>query len=166
MNGRVVASERPGHTILEGQLRSQLYLRNVVLIQLSVTVPNPIGVVGVLTAFNFPVAVYGWYDFLWLAGHLHSVIECRNFSLSLAAGNANVWKPSPSTPLCSIAVTKIIAGVLEKNGIPGAVSTLITGGKDIGEAIVESRDIPLGETSYLNGAGCLLNRNDISFIYR
>jgi len=64
MNGRVVASERPGHTILEGQLRSQLYLRNVVLIQLFVTVPNPIGVVGVLTAFNFPVAVYGWYDFL------------------------------------------------------------------------------------------------------
>ncbi|KAG2130011.1 NAD-aldehyde dehydrogenase [Suillus cothurnatus] len=106
MNGRVVASERPGHTILE--------------------VPNPIGVVGVLTAFNFPVAVYGW-----------------NFSLSVAAGNANVWKPSPSTPLCSIAITKIIARVLEKNGLPGAVSTLITGGKDVGEAIVASQDIPL-----------------------
>lgn len=106
MNGRVVASERPGHTILE--------------------VPNPIGVVGVLTAFNFPVAVYGW-----------------NFSLSVAAGNANVWKPSPSTPLCSIAITKIIARVLEKNGLPGAVSTLITGGRDVGEAIVASRDVPL-----------------------
>ncbi|KAI6041525.1 Aldehyde/histidinol dehydrogenase [Pisolithus marmoratus] len=107
MNGRVVASERPGHTILEA-------------------VPNPLGVVGVLTAFNFPVAVYGW-----------------NFSLSLAAGNANIWKPSPSTPLCSIAVTKIIAQVLEKNGIPGAVSALVSGGKSVGEALVESPDIPL-----------------------
>ncbi|KAI6145038.1 NAD-aldehyde dehydrogenase [Pisolithus tinctorius] len=106
MNGRVVASERPGHTILE--------------------VPNPLGVVGVLTAFNFPVAVYGW-----------------NFSLSFAAGNANVWKPSPSTPLCSIAVTKIIAQVLEKNGIPGAASALVSGGKDVGEALVGSPDIPL-----------------------
>ncbi|KAI6015197.1 NAD-aldehyde dehydrogenase [Pisolithus orientalis] len=106
MNGRVMASERPGHTILE--------------------VPNPLGVVGVLTAFNFPVAVYGW-----------------NFSLSFAAGNANVWKPSPSTPLCSIAVTKIIAQVLEKNGIPGAASALVSGGKDVGEALVGSPDIPL-----------------------
>ncbi|EGO01110.1 hypothetical protein SERLA73DRAFT_179170 [Serpula lacrymans var. lacrymans S7.3] len=106
MNGRVVASERPGHSILE--------------------VPNPLGVVGVLTAFNFPVAVYGW-----------------NFSLSFAAGNANLWKPSPSTPLCAIAVTKIIASVLEKNGIPGAVSSLVTGGKDVGEAVVESRDVNL-----------------------
>ncbi|KAH7928382.1 succinate-semialdehyde dehydrogenase [Leucogyrophana mollusca] len=106
MNGRVVASERPGHTILE--------------------VPNPLGVVGVLTAFNFPVAVYGW-----------------NFSLSFAAGNATLWKPSPSTPLCSIAVTKIVASVLERNGLPGAVSALVTGGKDVGEAVVESRDVNL-----------------------
>ncbi|KAI6002055.1 NAD-aldehyde dehydrogenase [Pisolithus albus] len=106
MNGRVVASERPGHTILE--------------------VPNPLGVVGILTAFNFPVAVYGW-----------------NFSLSFAAGNANVWKPSPSTPLCSIAVTKIIARVLESNGIPGAVSALLSGGKNVGETLVGSPDIPL-----------------------
>ncbi|KAF9224804.1 NAD-aldehyde dehydrogenase [Gyrodon lividus] len=106
MNGRVVASERPGHTILE--------------------VPNPLGTVGVLTAFNFPIAVYGW-----------------NFSLSFAAGNANVWKPSPTTSLCAIAVTKIIAGILERNGIPGAVSALVTGGKDVGEAVVESADVPL-----------------------
>ncbi|KAL4071772.1 NAD-aldehyde dehydrogenase [Scleroderma citrinum] len=106
MNGRVVASERPGHSILE--------------------MPNPLGVVGVLTAFNFPVAVYGW-----------------NFSLSFAAGNSNIWKPSPSTPLCAIAVTKIIAHVLEKNGIPGAVSALVSGGKDVGEAVVNSPDIPL-----------------------
>ncbi|KAJ3504611.1 hypothetical protein NLJ89_g7847 [Agrocybe chaxingu] len=106
MNGRVVASERPGHTILE--------------------VPNPLGVVGVLSAFNFPVAVYGW-----------------NLALSMAAGNATIWKPSPTTPLCSIAVTKIIANVLEKNGIPGAVASLVTGGKDAGKAVVESHDVEL-----------------------
>lgn len=68
----------------------------------------------------------------------------RNFSLSFAAGNANVWKPSPTTPLCAIAVTKIIADVLERNGIPGAVSTLVIGGSDVGEAVVNSADIPLG----------------------
>ncbi|KAJ7094026.1 NAD-aldehyde dehydrogenase [Mycena belliarum] len=106
MNGRVVASERPGHSILE--------------------VPNPLGVVGVLSAFNFPVAVYGW-----------------NLSLALATGNATIWKPSPTTPLCAIAVTTIIAKVLEKNGVPGAVAGLVTGGKGAGAAITESRDVDL-----------------------
>ncbi|THH28979.1 hypothetical protein EUX98_g5205 [Antrodiella citrinella] len=101
MNGRVVASERPGHSILE--------------------VPNPLGVVAVLSAFNFPVAVYGW-----------------NLALSLAAGNATIWKPSHSTPLCSVAVTKIVANVLEKNGLPGAVAGLVIGGREAGEAVVES----------------------------
>jgi len=65
----------------------------------------------------------------------------------MAAGNATVWKPSPSTPLCSIAVTKIVAGVLEKNGVPGAVAGLVTGGKDVGDALVQSRDVDMGEGS-------------------
>ena len=77
------------------------------------------------------MAVYGW-----------------NFALSLAAGNATIWKPSETTPLCAVAVTKIIAQVLEKNGIPGAVSALVSGDKDIGEAITESKDVDLGK--YLN----------------
>ncbi|PCH36897.1 succinate-semialdehyde dehydrogenase [Wolfiporia cocos MD-104 SS10] len=106
MNGRVVASERPGHSILE--------------------VPNPLGVVGVLSAFNFPVAVYGW-----------------NLALSLAAGNATLWKPSPSTPLCSIAVTKIVSHVLERNSFPGAIAGLVTGGKDVGEGVVGSTDVDM-----------------------
>ncbi|EEB93815.1 hypothetical protein MPER_07485, partial [Moniliophthora perniciosa FA553] len=89
-------------------------------------VPNPLGVVAVLSAFNFPVAVYGW-----------------NLALSLAAGNATIWKPSPTTPLCSIAVTTIIAEVLRKNGVPGAVAGLVTGGKDVGETVVNSRDVEL-----------------------
>ncbi|KAI0649952.1 NAD-aldehyde dehydrogenase [Trametes meyenii] len=106
MNGRVVASERPGHSILE--------------------VPNPLGVVAVLSAFNFPVAVYGW-----------------NLALSLAAGNATLWKPAPSTPLCSIAVTKIVSSVLERNGVPGAVASLVVGGKDVGEGVVASKHVDL-----------------------
>ena len=108
--------------------------------------PNPLGIVGVLTAFNFPVAVYGWYVLgaISLNNQILTSHSSRNFSLSFAAGNANVWKPSPTTPLCAIAVTKIIADVLERNGIPGAVSTLVTGGKGLGEAIVNSADIPLG----------------------
>lgn len=88
--------------------------------------PNPLGVVAVLSAFNFPVAVYGW-----------------NLALSLAAGNATLWKPAPSTPLCSIAVTKIVSGVLERNGVPGAVAGLVTGGKDVGEAVVQSSDVDM-----------------------
>ena len=68
----------------------------------------------------------------------------RNLALSLASGNATLWKPSPSTPLCSIAVTKIVSSVLERNGIPGAVAGLVTGGKDIGAAVIESQDVDLG----------------------
>jgi acyl-CoA reductase-like NAD-dependent aldehyde dehydrogenase len=66
----------------------------------------------------------------------------------MAAGNATIWKPSPTTPLCSIAVTTIVAKILEKNGIPGAVAGLVTGGKDVGTAIVESRDVDLGKATF------------------
>jgi aldehyde dehydrogenase family 7 protein A1 len=62
----------------------------------------------------------------------------------MAAGNATIWKPSPTTPLCSIAVTKIVSSVLEKNGIPGAVAGLVTGGKDVGEALVQSPEVDMG----------------------
>jgi aldehyde dehydrogenase family 7 member A1 len=62
----------------------------------------------------------------------------------MAAGNATVWKPSPTTPLCSIAVTNIISKVLEQNNISGAVASLVTGDKECGEAIVQSPDVELG----------------------
>ncbi|KAG8926412.1 hypothetical protein FRC02_008900 [Tulasnella sp. 418] len=64
----------------------------------------------------------------------------------MAAGNATLWKPAPSTPLCAVAVTKIVSGVLEKNGIDGAVASLVCGGKDVGETVVSSKDIDMGET--------------------
>jgi hypothetical protein len=97
---------------------------------------------------------------LYMAGELISTVlllkrflNCesawigRNLAISMAAGNATIWKPSPSTPLCSIAVTKIVASVLEKNGVPGAVAGLVSGGKDVGEALVQSQDVDMGEGS-------------------
>lgn len=56
MNGNVVSSERPGHKILEGSIILQIYFN----LECMFLVPNPLGVVAVLSAFNFPVAVYGW----------------------------------------------------------------------------------------------------------
>ena len=79
-----------------------------------------------------------------MGGHVKMCYD-RNLAISMAAGNATIWKPSPSTPLCSIAVTKIVSGVLEKNDIPGAVAGLVTGGKNVGEAIVESQEVDMGE---------------------
>lgn len=102
----MLPSERPDHMIYE--------------------IPNPLGVVGILSAFNFPVAVYGW-----------------NFAVALAAGNATIWKPSPTTPLCAIAVTKLITPVLEANGLPGAAAALVCGDVDVGKAVVGSEAIPL-----------------------
>jgi len=59
---------------------------------------NPLGIVGVISAFNFPCAVYGW-----------------NLALAMITGNMTLWKPAPSTPLIAIAIYKIIQEVLEKN---------------------------------------------------
>ena len=82
LNGKVIPSERPGHTLLECW--------------------NPLGVMAIITAFNFPVAVFGW-----------------NNSLAMVAGNAMIWKGAPTTPLVSVATTKIVTEVLEKNNLPG-----------------------------------------------
>lgn len=73
------------------------------------------------------VAVYGW-----------------NLAIALATGNSTIWKPSPTTPLCSVAVTRIIQPVLERNGLPGAVAALVTGDVEVGKEIVGSPDIDMG----------------------
>jgi aldehyde dehydrogenase family 7 protein A1 len=75
--------------------------------------------------------------------------EFRNVCLSLAAGNATIWKPSPSTPLCSIAVTKIVSEVLERNNIPGGLTSLVTGGKSVGAALAESSQVEMGMDRHL-----------------
>jgi aldehyde dehydrogenase family 7 protein A1 len=73
-----------------------------------------------------PVAVYGW-----------------NLALSMISGNGTVWAPSSSTPLISIATTKLISRVLEANNVDGAVASLVTGGSDVGRTLVGSRDVEL-----------------------
>ncbi|GLJ12570.1 hypothetical protein SUGI_0193640 [Cryptomeria japonica] len=106
LNGSIIPSERPNHMMME--------------------VWNPLGIVGVITAFNFPAAVLGW-----------------NACIALVCGNCVVWKGAPTTPLISVATTKLIAEVFERNGFPSAIFTCICGGAEIGQAIAEDTRIPL-----------------------
>ncbi|KAI9102619.1 Aldehyde/histidinol dehydrogenase [Phlyctochytrium arcticum] len=106
IGGSVIPSERPGHFMKE--------------------MWNPLGNVGVISAFNFPVAVYGW-----------------NSALSLVCGNPVLWKSAPSTSLCGVAVTKILEKVLEENGLPGALCSLVSGGTEVGEAMVSDKRVDL-----------------------
>ncbi|KAJ1345185.1 hypothetical protein BSLG_000699 [Batrachochytrium salamandrivorans] len=106
IGGGVFPSERPGHFMMEQW--------------------NPLGNVGVISAFNFPVAVYGW-----------------NSALSLVCGNPVVWKSAPTTNLSAVAVTKILERVLEENNLPGSLCSLVTGGADVGEAMARSPQVDL-----------------------
>jgi len=104
--GKVIASERPGHALLEQW--------------------NPLGVVGVISAFNFPCAVYGW-----------------NNALALACGDTVIWKPAPSTPLTSIAIMRLIEQVFRNNNLDPAICTLICGGADVGTALTKDPRVNL-----------------------
>lgn len=106
LGGKVLPSERANHFMMEQW--------------------NPLGLVGCITAFNFPVAVYGW-----------------NAAIGLVCGNSMVWKGSPTTNLVSIAVANIIAKVLDKNKIPTALCTLVTGSSEIGQAMTKDERINL-----------------------
>lgn len=106
IEGKWLPSERPGHALLEAW--------------------NPLGIVGVITAFNFPVAVYGW-----------------NSAIALVCGDTLLWKTASTTPLCGVAVTKIIAQVLEANQLPGAVCALTVGGPLIGDAMAGDNRVRL-----------------------
>ncbi|KAJ8261496.1 hypothetical protein COCON_G00172190 [Conger conger] len=106
IGGPILPSERPGHALIEQW--------------------NPVGLVGVITAFNFPVAVYGW-----------------NNALALVCGNVCLWKGAPTTPLTSVAVTKIVAEVLEQNDLPGAICSMTCGGADIGSALAKDERVDL-----------------------
>lgn len=106
LEGKVFPSERPGHALIENW--------------------NPLGPIGIITAFNFPVAVFGW-----------------NNAIGLVCGDTMLWKSAPTTPLTSIAVTKIVSKVFENNKLPGAICSLVCGGSDIGEAIANDKRLPL-----------------------
>jgi aldehyde dehydrogenase family 7 member A1 len=103
--GQILPSERGQHVIIEKW--------------------NPLGIVGVISAFNFPNAVFGW-----------------NAAIALAVGNTVVWKGAPSTPLVSIATTKIITEVLKRNNLPPTI-TLCQGGTDVGKKLVADERVKL-----------------------
>ena len=106
MYGLSMHSERPGHAMREQW--------------------HPLGVVGIISAFNFPAAVWAW-----------------NAMLALVCGDACVWKPSPKTPLIAIAMTKVCAAVLEPHGLGGLVSLVIGSNEEIGERLVADERLPL-----------------------
>ena len=87
---------------------------------------HPLGVVGVITAFNFPVAVWAWNAFL-----------------AAIAGDTVIWKPSPKAPLCAIAVQHICNQVMEEHGYEGVFSLFITGETSLAEAMVRDERLPL-----------------------
>lgn len=106
LQGFTFHSERPGHRMYEQY--------------------HPLGVVGIISAFNFPVAVWAW-----------------NTALAWVCGDVCVWKPSEKTPLCGIACQNIIAGVLRENNLPEGISCLINGDYRVGEFMTGDDRIPL-----------------------
>ena len=88
---------------------------------------HPLGVVGTISAFNFPVAVYSW-----------------NAMMATVCGDTNLWKPSSKVPLCAIAVQKIIAEVIKTNDLPEGLFSLIIGrGSSVGEKLLNDKRVPL-----------------------
>lgn len=106
LNGLTMHSERPSHRMYEQY--------------------HPLGVVGIISAFNFPVAVWSW-----------------NSMIAWVCGDVCIWKPSEKTPLCSIACQNIVAKVFAKNNVPEGVSCIVNGDYQVGQMICENENIPL-----------------------
>lgn len=106
LHGLTMHSERPGHRMYEQY--------------------HPLGIVGIVSAFNFPVAVWSW-----------------NSMLAWVCGDVCIWKPSEKVPLCSIACQNIVASVFAKNNVPEGVSCLVNGGREVGEWLAADTRIPL-----------------------
>lgn len=106
LHGLTMHSERPGHRMYEQY--------------------HPLGIVGIISAFNFPVAVWSW-----------------NAMLAWVCGDVCLWKPSEKTPLCGVACQHIIEEVFSKNNIPEGVCGLIVGGRNVGEWMATDTRIPL-----------------------
>jgi aldehyde dehydrogenase (NAD+) len=105
--GKTIASERPGHRLTEQW--------------------HPLGPVGVITAFNFPVAVWAW-----------------NAAIAWVCGDPVVWKPSEKTPLCAIACQTLFQRTLEQaTDVPAGTSSVVIGGMEVGHQLASSRRLPL-----------------------
>ena len=87
---------------------------------------HPLGIVGIISAFNFPVAVWSW-----------------NAMIALVCGDVTIWKPSEKAPLCGVACQNIWAEVAERNDLPEGISNLINGDYTVGELMTKDRRIPL-----------------------
>jgi aldehyde dehydrogenase (NAD+) len=106
LHGFTMHSERPQHRMYEQW--------------------HPLGIVGIISAFNFPVAVWSW-----------------NSMLAWVCGNVVIWKGSEKTPLCSLACQFIVSEVFKKNEVPEGVSNIVTGGREAGEWMSADHRIPL-----------------------
>jgi aldehyde dehydrogenase (NAD+) len=106
LHGLTMHSERPEHRMYEQW--------------------HPFGLVGIITAFNFPVAVWSW-----------------NTALAWICGDVTIWKASEKAPLCSIACQHITAEVFKRNGVPEGVSCIINGGREVGEWMSHDARVPL-----------------------
>ena len=106
LHGLTMHSERPAHRMYEQY--------------------HPLGIAGIISAFNFPVAVWSW-----------------NAMLAWVCGDVCIWKPSEKTPLCGVACQHIVKEVFEKNNVPEGVSCLIVGGRNVGEWMGNDTRIPL-----------------------
>lgn len=87
---------------------------------------HPLGVVGIISAFNFPVAVWAW-----------------NSMLAAVCGDASIWKPSEKTPLTAIACMNIIQDVLKENNVPEGIFSLVVGDREIGQAMSSDKKVAL-----------------------
>jgi aldehyde dehydrogenase (NAD+) len=119
--GLTMHSERPSHRMYEQW--------------------HPMGIVGIISAFNFPVAVWSW-----------------NAALAWVCGNVTVWKPSEKTPLCGNAIQKIVEKVFADNAVPEGVNNLIQGGRAVGEWISKDTRIPLVSATGSTRMGKELNK--------
>jgi aldehyde dehydrogenase (NAD+) len=102
---------------------------------------HPMGIVGIISAFNFPVAVWSW-----------------NAALAWVCGNVTVWKPSEKTPLCGNAIQKIVEKVFADNDVPEGVNNLIQGGRTVGEWMSKDTRIPLVSATGSTRMGKELNK--------
>ena len=104
--GNTIHSERPAHRMYDQY--------------------HPLGIIGIITAFNFPVAVWAW-----------------NAALALVCGDVIIWKPSEKTPLCALACQQILADILKENDLPDGISNLVIGGSEVGQWIAQDNRIAL-----------------------
>ena len=121
LHGLTMHSERPGHRMYEQY--------------------HPLGIVGIISAFNFPVAVWSW-----------------NTALAWISGDVCIWKASEKAPLCSIACQNIIAEILKENDLPEGISCIVNGDYKVGEFMTTDKRIPLISATGSTRMGKIIGR--------